>query len=371
MASNKKGEPRKLDVAHLEGIFGARLPPPYRNFITSGAYLKKNGWKAANLPGFDPAWALPVRFDAPAQDWQLEAAGLGREHKGEPLITVLFRDRDFYRPTRSKKPRPVPIATFRQGKDFDGSEFLAIDLHDPKGPVSLWTHDSGNFEQLAPTFEAFLDLLLEPSKKPDALVLKQALEKARELFRTDPGKGLSLLNRGLKPFEGKKKSEIHEDVLDPVGRALNIRGICLHKLKRFDDSLADFDRGMRLGSGFCALNLANDQLEVLKDYRSALKTTDRILNDMFLRLDLSEERASSVFSLRGVSLLCLGKEKEAREAYASVFKFLQGEEQAKSFIKELETHVIKKRLPQAGVASKLVERLEQAGKPGKKRPKKK
>lgn len=347
----------KLDVDHLEAVYGRRLPDAYRKFVATGAYQKKNGWKVHGLPGFDLAWSLPVRFDAPTPRWELEESGLGRESRNDPLITVRFRDPAFYPPSRSKKPRPVPMATL-QSRSFDGQEFLAIDLSTPSGAVSLWQHGDGRFVPIADSFESFLAGLIPPDAKAPMEEAIDLHDTAQRLLSRDPKKAERVMLQGLAPFTDLRPKQMDEDTKERVAAFYNVLGISRIGLRRYPEAASAYEKARALGSGNAALNLALTWAENLGEFKKAVAVTDEILADALLRIELGKERASLVYATRGLALLGLGREQEAREAYGRAEEFLEDLKVARDLAADLELHIVKKGLPLAAVASELSARLK-------------
>lgn len=107
------------------------LPAAYRAFLE--AMESYNGKKIHGFMGFEADDPLTVQFTTP---WLLEEV-------------EVFDDNDI---SREDNPTLVPLLQI----DPHEANFLLTDVGQDACPVVMWEHETGKFEEISPSLEAFL-----------------------------------------------------------------------------------------------------------------------------------------------------------------------------------------------------------------------
>ena len=119
-----------LDAYELDAH---NIPPVYTRFLQNvDSYSGKSAW---GFLGTTPEEPMEMDF----------------HNEGLLEIVEMFDDNDI---DRNDYPDLVPLARFP-----NEGNFLLVDLAEESCPVMMWEHETGEFEEVSPSLEAFLSTL--------------------------------------------------------------------------------------------------------------------------------------------------------------------------------------------------------------------
>jgi hypothetical protein len=135
---NDDDGPREMTVAALERFYDRPLPDALRRFVETQAWLPYEK-KSFPMPSYRDG--VEIRFAGVSEEGVLEV----------PYLMLEAGDYD-----EAAAEDLIPFGAIYLTDDYRDAQFLLVDASKPECPVRMFEHETGEFEEVADSIDAFL-----------------------------------------------------------------------------------------------------------------------------------------------------------------------------------------------------------------------
>lgn len=298
----------KFDFKDFEKTHAIKIPKRYQDFFNSEECEEHNKLLVFEIFGYGIYEKFQVKFIKPS-----------------------FKLFEEYGIQRTQYPNYFPIGFLKEVPVL-----MVIDTTDNKCPVLSWNKKESQFRPYSPSFDEFLEMLIEKYEKASAKKWKTFINRAHKLYDSENyEEAFSLLNLLLERYPIKKGK--HDFQNDYLSVCYNLRGMCYEKMDKIKEAIQDYETSIQEDSNSGALNLMDLYQNEIKDYLKEIKIGETLKEKY-----LDEYHYYWVRRYLGYAYLMTENKKLAVQSYQEIYKrfVINDPDKIKKVVKELEELIL-------------------------------